>query len=224
MSPPCNSPRWRQRLPGRTESARFLPAVARSRRAHPHEAARMIHGIDEREHSKGNKVPRSHNALGYRTPLLEAIRGRSARYRARGAATCANESIPSPHHRVRTTPPERSIRFPCFSPPFTFFPRRVGLIPSGRVLLVWFSPSTLSSCRTSASGPSSSVGGWTEGPRCSGEPVCPYGRGRSLVGGCYGARLGLSSNPEGRRWSRSWPGRRSESLLLPGHSPDVNAS
>jgi hypothetical protein len=26
---------------------------------------------------------------------------------------CANESTPSPHHRVRTTPPERSIRFRC---------------------------------------------------------------------------------------------------------------
>jgi hypothetical protein len=39
----------------------------------------MIHGIDEREHSKGYNVPRSHNALGYRTPLLEAIRGRTAR-------------------------------------------------------------------------------------------------------------------------------------------------
>jgi hypothetical protein len=110
---------WRQRRPA---SVGFLPAVTRSRRAHPHEAARMIHGIDERAHSKGYNVPCSHNALGDRTPLLEAIRGPVSKVKASGAATCANESIPSPHHRVRTTPPERSIGFPCFSPPLTFFP------------------------------------------------------------------------------------------------------
>ena len=39
------------------------------------EAARIIHGIDEREHAKGYNVLRSHNALGYRIALLEAIRG-----------------------------------------------------------------------------------------------------------------------------------------------------
>jgi hypothetical protein len=35
----------------------------------------MIHGTDEREHSKGSNVPRPHDALGYRPPSLEAIRG-----------------------------------------------------------------------------------------------------------------------------------------------------
>jgi hypothetical protein len=60
---------------GEMESARLLPAVAWSRRAHPSEAARMIHGIDEREHFKGYNVPGPHNALGYRPPLAEAIRG-----------------------------------------------------------------------------------------------------------------------------------------------------
>jgi hypothetical protein len=38
----------------------------------------MIHGTDEREHSKGSNVPRPHDALGYRPPSLEAIGGRSA--------------------------------------------------------------------------------------------------------------------------------------------------
>jgi hypothetical protein len=34
----------------------------------------MIHGTDESEHSKGHNVPRPHNALDYRPPVLEAIR------------------------------------------------------------------------------------------------------------------------------------------------------
>jgi hypothetical protein len=38
----------------------------------------MTHGTDEREHFKGYNVPRPHNALGYRPPLLEAFRARSA--------------------------------------------------------------------------------------------------------------------------------------------------
>ncbi len=39
----------------------------------------MIHGTDEREHSKGYNVPRPHDALGYRPPSLEAIRGQVSR-------------------------------------------------------------------------------------------------------------------------------------------------
>jgi len=66
---------WGQRLPGRRRAPASYQQWLEAGRAHPHEAARMIHGIDEREHSKGYKVPRSHNALGYQTPLLEAIRG-----------------------------------------------------------------------------------------------------------------------------------------------------
>jgi hypothetical protein len=39
----------------------------------------MIHGNDEREYAKGYNVPRPHNALGYRPPSLEAIRGQVSR-------------------------------------------------------------------------------------------------------------------------------------------------
>jgi len=34
----------------------------------------LILGTDERDYSKGNNVPRSHDALGDRPPSLEAIR------------------------------------------------------------------------------------------------------------------------------------------------------
>jgi hypothetical protein len=80
---------------------------------HPPEGVRMTHGTDERDHSKGYNIARpAQRPRGGRPPLLEAFRP-GQQVKGQRAATCANESIPSPHHRVRTTPPERSIRFPC---------------------------------------------------------------------------------------------------------------
>jgi hypothetical protein len=64
----------------------------------------------ERSTPRATTVAHPHHALGYRPPFLEAIRGRSAG--TGRAATCANESIPSPHHRARAPPAERSTRCP----------------------------------------------------------------------------------------------------------------
>jgi hypothetical protein len=106
--------------------------------------------IDVREPFKGYNVPRPHHALGDRPPLPEAIRGAGQQGKGQRAANCANESIQNPRHPVATPLSERSTRFPFLITSPTFFPRRVGLIPSGRVLLVWFSPSTLRSGRNDA--------------------------------------------------------------------------
>jgi hypothetical protein len=56
----------------------------------------MIHGTDEREHSKGYNVPRPHNALGYRPPLLKAIRGQVNRSRASGPLPAPTSVSPAP--------------------------------------------------------------------------------------------------------------------------------
>jgi hypothetical protein len=71
-------------------------------------------------------------------PVAQGDLGAGQQGEGQRAATCANVSIPSPHHRVRTAPLERSTRSPCSSPPAPLFPRRVGLIASEVVLLVWF--------------------------------------------------------------------------------------
>ena len=68
-SPACNSPGGFRG--GRRDGERPLLTSSGSKTAR--EAARVIHGVDEREPSKGYNVPRSHNALGYR--MLETIRG-----------------------------------------------------------------------------------------------------------------------------------------------------
>jgi hypothetical protein len=56
----------------------------------------MIHGTDEREYSKGYNVPRPHHTLGYRPPLLEAIRGQVSRYRASGPLAAPTIVSPAP--------------------------------------------------------------------------------------------------------------------------------
>jgi hypothetical protein len=56
----------------------------------------MIHGTDEWEHSKGHNVPRPHDALGYRPPLLEAIRGQVSRQRASGPLPTPTRVSPAP--------------------------------------------------------------------------------------------------------------------------------
>jgi hypothetical protein len=103
----------------------------------------MIHGTGEQEHSKDYNVPGPHDALGYRPPSLEAIRGQVSRSRASGPLPAPTRVSPAATTQYKQDHQNDQQGFHISSPPTTFFPRRVGLSLSGRVLLVWFSPSTL---------------------------------------------------------------------------------
>jgi hypothetical protein len=84
----------------------------RSRRAQPPEGARMIQWQRRAGVLQGRQCPAPAQRPGVPAPVARGDPGAGQQVKGQRAATCANESIPSPHHRVRTTPPERSIRFP----------------------------------------------------------------------------------------------------------------
>jgi hypothetical protein len=96
----------------------------------------MIHSTDEWEHAKGYNVPRPHNALGYRPSSLEAIRGPVSRQRTSGPLPAPTRVSPAPTTKYEQHYQNDQQGLHISSPPTTFVPRRVGLILSGRVLLV----------------------------------------------------------------------------------------
>ena len=111
---------WRLRLESRMKANCQTSSISSRLKRVAAEGAR-IHGIRRAGVLHGYSVPCAQKP-GLRPPSLKGDPGAGQQGGGPWAATCANVSIPSPHHRVRTAPLERSTRSPCSSPPAPLVP------------------------------------------------------------------------------------------------------